>query len=82
MLGALLLSALIVIPAAAARIASTGFRGMLLGSILLGVLGPPIGIYASAAFNLPTGPCIVLVHVAALASCQLLHLFQQRTLTP
>jgi ABC-type Mn2+/Zn2+ transport system permease subunit len=74
MLGALLLSALIVIPAAAARIASTGFRGMLIGAILLGLISPPIGIYASAAFNLPTGPCIVLVHVFALAACQLYHL--------
>jgi ABC-type Mn2+/Zn2+ transport system permease subunit len=74
MLGALLLSALIVMPAAAARIASTGFRGLLGGALLLGLLAPPVGITASAAFNLPTGPCIVLVHVAALALCQILHL--------
>lgn len=79
MLGALLLSALIVMPAAAARIASIGFRGMLLGAMLLGIIMPPIGIYVSAAFNLPTGPCIVLAHVAALACCQFIHLFQQRT---
>jgi zinc transport system permease protein len=81
MLGALLLSALIVMPAAAARIASTGFRGMLLGAFLLGIIAPPIGIHASASFNLPTGPCIVLVHVATLAICQLIHLFQKRTQT-
>ncbi|MCU0751370.1 MAG: metal ABC transporter permease, partial [Akkermansiaceae bacterium] len=78
MLGALLLSALIVMPAAAARIASTGFRGMLLGALLLGIAAPPIGIAASAAFNLPTGPSIVLVHVAALAICQIFHLFKNR----
>lgn len=81
MLGALLLSSLIVIPAAAARIASTGFRGMLAGTLLLGLIGPPIGICTSAAFNLPTGPCIVLVHVAALAVCQFIHLFLHRTST-
>jgi zinc transport system permease protein len=79
MLGALLLSALIVMPAAAARIATTGFRGMLLGALLLGIITPPIGIYASALFNLPTGPCIVLVHVAALAVCQLIHFLPSRT---
>lgn len=76
MLGALLLGALIVMPAAAARIASTGFRGMLAGAFMLGVVAPPIGIYASATLNLPTGPCIVLVHVAALGLCQIIHLFR------
>jgi zinc transport system permease protein len=78
MLGALLLSALIVMPAAAARIASSGFRGMLLGALLLGIIVPPVGIAASAALNLPTGPSIVLVHVATLALAQLLHLIRAR----
>lgn len=76
MLGALLLSALIVIPAAAARIATTSFRGLIVGALLLGILAPPIGIAASAALNLPTGPAIVLVHVAALAICQIFHLIR------
>lgn len=82
MLGALLLSALIVMPAAAARVATGGFRGMLLGALLLGVLAPPLGIYASAAFNLPTGPCIVLVHVTALAVCQMSQLLRHRIPQP
>ena len=73
MLGALLLSALIVMPAAAARIASNSFRSLILGALLLGIIAPPIGIAASALLNLPTGPCIVLVHVAALAICQIFH---------
>jgi ABC-type Mn2+/Zn2+ transport system permease subunit len=73
MLGALLLSALIVMPAAAARIATNSFRNLILGALLLGITAPPIGIVASAIFNLPTGPCIVLVHVAALALCQIFH---------
>jgi ABC-type Mn2+/Zn2+ transport system permease subunit len=76
MLGALLLSALIVMPAAAARIASTGFRGLIAGAVMLGIIAPPIGIAASAALNLPTGPCIVLVHVVALALCQIFHLIR------
>jgi ABC-type Mn2+/Zn2+ transport system permease subunit len=73
MLGALLLSALIVIPAAAARIATTSFRSLIAVALLLGILIPPIGIATSAILNLPTGPCIVLVHVAALALCQIFH---------
>jgi ABC-type Mn2+/Zn2+ transport system permease subunit len=74
MLGALLLSALIVIPAAAARIATTSFRTLIALALLLGMLVPPVGIAASATLNLPTGPSIVLVHVAVLAICQTLHL--------
>lgn len=78
MLGALLLSALIVMPAAAARIASQNFRNLIITAILLGIAAPPIGIAASAMLNLPTGPSIVLVHVAALALCQLLQLIKTR----
>jgi ABC-type Mn2+/Zn2+ transport system permease subunit len=82
MLGALLLSALIVMPAAAARIASSSFRNLILVALLLGIAAPPVGIAASATLNLPTGPCIVLVHVAALAVCQLIHLIRPlRSLT-
>ena len=76
MLGALLLSALIVMPAAAARIASTGFRGLIAGAFVLGIIAPLIGIAASAALNLPTGPCIVIVHVVALTFCQIFHLIR------
>lgn len=78
MLGALLLSALIVIPAAAARIATNSFRSLIAAALLLGILIPPIGIAASATFNLPTGPSIVLVHIAILALCQIFHLLLPR----
>jgi ABC-type Mn2+/Zn2+ transport system permease subunit len=47
---------------------------LILGALLLGIIAPPIGIAASASFNLPTGPSIV--HVAALATCQLLRLIR------
>jgi ABC-type Mn2+/Zn2+ transport system permease subunit len=69
-------------PAAAARIASSSFRNLILVALLLGIAAPPVGIAASATLNLPTGPCIVLVHVAALAVCQLIHLIRPlRSLT-
>lgn len=76
MLGALLLGAFIVMPAAIARIATRSFRGLLVGAVILGIVGPPAGIAASATWNLPTGPAIVLVYVAALAAAQLLHLIR------
>ncbi len=82
MLGALLLGAFIVMPAAAARIATRSFRGLLIGALLLGILAPPTGIAASATWNLPTGPSIVIVYVAALAIAQLIHLRQRKPIAP
>ena len=65
-LGALLVSGLIVIPAAASRMVATSFRQMLLLSAMFGLLAGALGIVASAQFNLPTGPTIVLANVAFL----------------
>ena len=62
-LGALLVSGLIVIPAAASRMMATSFRQMLLLSAAFGLVGGALGIVASAQFNLPTGPTIVLANV-------------------
>lgn len=78
MLGALLLSALIVIPAAAARIATGSFRSLITAAVLFGLLVPPIGIAASAGLNLPTGPNIVLAHIVILALCQFARLVKTR----
>ena len=65
-LGALLVSGLIVIPAAASRMVATSFRQMLLLSAAFGLLAGALGIVASAQLNLPTGPTIVLANVAFL----------------
>lgn len=69
MLGALLLSALIVIPPASAKLVSGSFRSLLLVSLLGGLTAPALGVVASARFNLPTGPCIVMMNVALLLAC-------------
>jgi zinc transport system permease protein len=69
MLGALLLSSLIVIPATAARVACGSFRSLLLLSLLIGVSAPASGVIASAGLDLPTGPCIVLANILLLALC-------------
>jgi len=71
-LGALLISGLIVIPAAASRMVSTSFRQMLIIAAVFGVFAGVIGIVASAQFDLPTGPTIVLANVALLVAAMVL----------
>ena len=71
-LGALLISGLIVIPAAASRMVSTSFRQMLILAAVFGVFAGIIGIMASAQFDLPTGPTIVLANVALLVAAMVL----------
>jgi len=71
-LGALLIGGLIVIPAAASRMVSTSFRQMLILAAVFGVFAGVIGIVASAQFDLPTGPTIVLANVALLVAAMVL----------
>jgi len=78
-LGALLISGLIVIPAAAARIVAGSFRQMLILSALFGFLAGILGITSSAQFDLPTGPSIVLANVAFLVIAMALGRFLGRT---
>jgi ABC-type Mn2+/Zn2+ transport system permease subunit len=69
MLGALLLSALIVIPPAAAKLVSQSFRTMLFFSLAIGLVAPFVGVVASCKIDVPTGPSIVLANVAVLIAC-------------
>ena len=69
MLGALLLSALIVIPPAAANLVSGSFRSLLVVSVVGGLLAATLGVLISWQFNVPTGPCIVLTDVLLLCLC-------------
>jgi zinc/manganese transport system permease protein/zinc transport system permease protein len=68
-MGALLVSGLLVIPAAAARLVARTFRGMLILSSVFGLVGGATGVVASYYCDTPTGPTIVLAHVAILALC-------------
>lgn len=61
-LGALLIGGLIVIPAAASRMVARSFRQMLCLSAVLALLAGMVGILASAQYDLPTGPSIVLAN--------------------
>lgn len=60
MLGALLLSALIVVPAAAGKVVARSFRGLLLVALACGIIAPWSGVWVSVQYDLPTGPAIVL----------------------
>jgi zinc transport system permease protein len=71
MLGALLLSALIVIPSAAGRLISRSFRGLLLSSMVGGLIAAVMGVIASWFLDIPTGPCIVLTNVLLFFVCLL-----------
>jgi len=66
MVGALLLSALIVIPPAAAKVMAGNFRSMLLLAPVLGLLAAVCGVLLSFKVNAPSGPVMVLVNVGFL----------------
>jgi zinc transport system permease protein len=77
-LGALLISGLIVIPAAASRTVCTSFRQMLVIAAVFGLMAGITGIVASAEFDLPTGPTIVLANVVFLVAAMTVGAFLGR----
>jgi zinc transport system permease protein len=81
-LGALLISGLIVVPAAASRIVAMNFRGMLVLSAAFGLLGAGLGVFASYHLDTPTGPTIVLTDVAILTCCMIASRFIARGAAP
>jgi zinc transport system permease protein len=78
LLGIILVTALIVVPPAAARNLSRSLRQQIIYSIVLGLAGGVIGIVASYQLDVPCGPAIVLVSIAffiaTLAVARLLHI--------
>ncbi len=60
--GVVLIAALLVIPAATARLMSKTFSGMTLLSVLLGGINTGFGILVSYFFDLPGGAGIILTH--------------------
>ena len=64
MVGVLLVTSLLIIPAAAARRLSKTPEAMLGYSVLLGVLSVALGLLTSLNWDIPAGPAIVLVATA------------------
>ena len=58
--GVLLITALLIIPAATARQVSAGPRQMAMLAALVGVVAVVAGLYGSLAFDTPSGPSIVV----------------------
>jgi zinc transport system permease protein len=65
--GVLLVTALLVIPAAAARRFATSPEGMAAMAALLGALAVLAGLYASLEFDTPSGPSVVVAAAAMFA---------------
>ncbi|MFZ4804556.1 MAG: metal ABC transporter permease [Synechococcus lacustris] len=61
--GVLLISGFVVIPACASRLVSRNFNGYVGLSAALGGCGGVLGLFGSAAFNLPSGPSVVVVQL-------------------
>jgi zinc transport system permease protein len=63
--GIILVSALIIVPAAAARNLAGNFRGLMGIAATIGVVSAVSGLVASYYLNTPSGPTIVLVAISA-----------------
>ncbi len=61
MIGALLITGLLLIPAAVARNFSSSPRQMILIAILAGILSVIVGLFCSLEFNTSSGPSIIVV---------------------
>ena len=59
MVGLLLITGMMIIPAAAARNLSNSPKQMVVISIIFGLLSVLIGLYASLEINTPSGPSII-----------------------
>jgi ABC-type Mn2+/Zn2+ transport system permease subunit len=64
LVGIILVTALLIIPAAAARNVSRSIRQMFLFSILFGALSACLGLIGSYSLNTASGPTIVMVSIA------------------
>jgi zinc transport system permease protein len=76
--GVLLVSAFIVIPASTARLWSQHFQTYILLSAGLGALSALLGILASALFDLPSGPSIVITQLMGFGLSWLWQWFSHR----
>lgn len=63
LLGIILVTALLVVPPAAARNLSRNLRQQIIYSLLLGLVAGVVGIAASFQFDVPCGPAIVLTAI-------------------
>jgi ABC-type Mn2+/Zn2+ transport system permease subunit len=69
MIGALLVDALVLLPAMAANLVSRSLKQTFVLSSLFGLFSGMSGLYASFAFDLPASSCIILVAACIIVLC-------------
>jgi zinc transport system permease protein len=77
LLGALLITALLIIPASSARQISKTPESMVVFACLFGVLSVALGILLSSFWDFPTGPSIVAVSFGLFLLSLIFPLFQK-----
>ena len=78
MMGALLISSLIIFPALTAMRICRSFKGVVICSAVISVVCFVIGMAASYAFELPSGAAIVIVNIIAFAAFSFAALLKKR----
>lgn len=78
MMGALLISSLIIFPALSAMRVCRTFRSVILTATAVSVICFLCGVVISFAWETPTGATIVVVNVAAFALCSLIRMVKTR----
>ena len=78
MMGALLISSLIIFPALTAMRICRSFKGVVICSAVVSVVCFVIGMAASYAFELPSGAAIVMVNIIAFAAFSFAALLKKR----
>lgn len=63
-IGIILVSALVIIPAAAAKGFARNFRGLMIWSMFISIISAVVGLFLSFQFDTSSGPTIVLVATA------------------
>ena len=71
MLGALLISSLIVFPCLSARQIAHSFKTTVILSVVFSVASLCFGLTASYAFNLPSGASVVIANLVCFVSCRI-----------
>ncbi|MBU0625496.1 metal ABC transporter permease [Patescibacteria group bacterium] len=61
MLGIILVSALLILPAAASRLITKTFRGHIIASVILAEIMVAVGLIVSFIYDLPSGATVVLI---------------------
>ena len=72
LVGALLISALIIFPALSSMRLFRNFRAVVISSAVIAVIGSLAGLVISLLFSTPTGASIVVVHIVIFAVCSVI----------